>query len=255
MQNLSEAVVLVRTFSSSAKKEEKIYNSAIKSREKKHHYDKGVTNGVCITPSGVILTHSDAICNSTKIVVSINSEYRPYSPGTNFEMTPDDYPATVTHIFPKEKLALLKINSQKKFKYIPLAKTSEITLKPNKIHRQLFGIIGKAKGERFVIPQYPYNKTNNFYVYYSYIQSVTARQYDGITYIIPTDLNMTSAFIPETHGGACINRDGSLVGIVDSQPPPVQKYPLTHIIALQIRNLKILVFPTNNEGKKRPNQQ
>ncbi|MDR3030895.1 MAG: S1C family serine protease [Holosporales bacterium] len=210
----SEAVVLVYTFSSFAKEDHKIYNSAIRPRLKRHHYYVGVINGIVLSENGIIVVPYEAIQNSSEIIVSINSELREHCDNEKLKLTKNDYKAKVIKSFPKRNLAFLQIKPREKLKFITLGSDLDFVNNPKKIIKKTLGVIGKAKASEFITFQKPGIASNNFEVFFSYIDGIEYRNSSGIPILIARGLHAGNAFIPETCGGPLLNANGGLVGIV-----------------------------------------
>lgn len=70
----SSGVVLIYTISKEGKDKDNFYNSALQPRIDKKDYKYGVTNGVLVSPEGLVVTTYTATMNSDKYIVAIDSE-------------------------------------------------------------------------------------------------------------------------------------------------------------------------------------
>ncbi len=74
VEKKSSSVVLIYTISDKGKDKYNFYNSAIQPRINKTDYKYGVTNGVIVSPDGIVVTTYTATMNSDKYIVVIDSE-------------------------------------------------------------------------------------------------------------------------------------------------------------------------------------
>ena len=213
----SSAVVLLHTFSKTAKKDSLIYNSAIKHRENKSQLRHCVSSATLISPSGDIVTTYEAAKNSYRIVVSIDSENLKISNNSKMRITKNDYEAKVVKLIPELNLAFLKITPKRKEKlsYLPLGNDAKLINNPDKIILNGAVAVGKAQGEMFVTAETPANSKNNFSMIVRLIDKAWYEKVNGVPRLCLENLILGTCALPENYGGPVIDDNGKLIGVVD----------------------------------------
>lgn len=210
-----QAVVLLRTFSDKATEDGLIRNSALNPRDSKHMYNKGVTNGVVISPDGYIVANYNSVKNSSMILVSINSEKRKNTATDQMIITSDDRKARIVKEFPELNIVILKIDQihkNEEFRYIEIGNIEK--LKSSEGGFDSGYTIGKAVGENFVTPNKSANSNNSFDVVAVPVKSIILENIDGAEYLVLKN-NITGwCVFPENDGGAVVY-EGKLLGVVD----------------------------------------
>lgn len=210
----SESVVLVYSLNALAPKDQKIYNLAMSPRETKQQIRVGVSNGIVLSEDGYVVVPSDCLKNSSEIIVSVNSEFRSYSASDDLKLTENDYKAKIIKNFPKRNIAILKIKPKNKLKFLKLGFNSGLINSANSFTNKFFGVIGKAKADKFMTLGSPLTTKNNFDKFFSYINAMQYKKHHGAPILIARGVQASNAFLAETNGGAILDRNQNLVGMV-----------------------------------------
>jgi S1-C subfamily serine protease len=214
IENVASGVVLITTISNSAEDDGRFYNSAVKNREKKHHYKYGVTSGVLISEDGVVVTTCKGIMNSDKIIVSLDSEKKNWKNDGKIHIGNDDYKAEIIKSIPELNLAFLKISPKSgvKLTHIKLGNDASL-INGHKILKNEAAVIGKAKGENYVTFVKPANSSYKFGIAANGIEEMTYKKIKGKAVLLMRN-HITGGIIAEYNGGAVIGSDGKLLGLV-----------------------------------------
>lgn len=216
----SSCVVLIYTISDECNntEDDNFYNSCLRPRMEKKDYKYGVTSGVIVASDGIVVTTYDAIQNSDRYIVSVDSEKNQDNElYGEIKMTTNTYEANVVRLFPELNLAFLKIKNGKigDFDYLNVANTAHFRTKNEQENYYVFSAIaiGKCKGEHYVRTSLPYNSKNKFDMVVTVIGSVALCKSRGVPILILYTPVTGEGAIPENHGGAIINSEGKLIGI------------------------------------------
>ena len=194
------------------------YNSAMKPRKKNSDYKYGVTCGVVISESGLVVTTYNGIMNSDRYFISIDSEKnKEDNTYSDIVLDGNTYKAHLVRTFPGLNLAFLQIetNKNEKFDAINITNDAFLIRKDGSANHLIYNamVIGKCKGEHYVTSRIPFNTRNRFDKYCVVIGGVSYTKKKGTpTLVLYTPVTGDGA-IPENHGGALIKWDGKLLGI------------------------------------------
>ena len=215
----SDAVVLIYSISNKAEDDGLIYSTKVKPRLKKHHYKVGVSSGVLISQDGIICTTYSSVMNADTFVVSVNSEFRAKVNDNKIVIGADDFKAEIIKLIPNLNLAFLRIKPRdnRTFHYVKLGNDTAMINGKNRILLNSSLVIGKAKGESFVNVIKPANSNNNFSVFVAGIEQLYYKKEQGIPMLLALNTSTNPGIIPETEGGAVLNKDGKLIGIASPQ--------------------------------------
>lgn len=211
------SIVLIHSFSDKAPKSHLIYNGAAKIRETRLVYDHSVISGTIIHPSGYIVTTYDTLKNSSRIIVSINSELRGNNVDSKMMITADDYEAKVVQEIPELNITILKIDSKNGEDFLHMEFGNIGALKNTQdmmLHKCSFAI-GKAAGENFITRESYANSKNNFQVMAYPIEKITLEKINGVEYLSLENSIIGTCVTPENAGGAVMDSYGRMIGISD----------------------------------------
>ena len=214
LQENSEAVVLIYSVNTSAPKDQKIYNLTMQPRKTKQQCHVGVFSGIVLSEDGYIVVPSSCVKYSSEIIVSVNSEFRARCDTSDLKLTENDYKAKIVKDFPKRNIAILKIKPKQKLKFIKVGFNSDLINSENGIIRKFCGVIGKAKAGKFMTLSSPLTTKNNFDKFFSYINAVQYKKHRGAPILIARGAQASNAFLAETNGGAVLDENGKLIGMV-----------------------------------------
>ena len=217
----SSCVVLIYTISDKSKlknKKKYFYNSAIQPRTEKKGYKYGVTCGVILSQSGIVVTTYDGTVNSDRYIVAIDSEKNQNDElYGEIELNDKTYKAHVIKSLPKLNLVFLQIetNKNEKFDFVDLANNSKLLNKNEETNYLIYNAIaiGKCKGEHFVKQRQTYNAKNKFDIVANIISTIYYKKIKGVPTLVLYTPTIGDGAIPENHGGAILNSKGKLIGI------------------------------------------
>jgi S1-C subfamily serine protease len=243
VKSMASSVVLIHTFGPRDADDHRIYNSSVRKRKdyryhhgvtsgafikgdhyyhgvtsgafiKEYHYYHGVTSGVLISKDGFICTTAGGVEDSLRIIVSVNSEFRPLASGSSLILTKHDYPARIIRLIPELNLAFLKIDKkgEEEFDYLALGNDGALT--NGGVLRDSAVVVGKCMGENYVTVDRPCNSSSNFGVSAAPVLLVYYKKVKGAPFLELVNSGGGCCVMPENEGGAIINTiNKKLIGI------------------------------------------
>jgi S1-C subfamily serine protease len=242
-------VVLIHTFNEKAKKDHLIYNSELQPRETPFSYDHGVTNGTIISKTGYVVATYAGVKNSSRIIISLDSELKQNSIDSKMIITGSDYEAKIIREYPEFNITILKIlpkNATEQFPYVTFGNINELKKSGETILNKSAFSLGKAAGKNFVTINKPTNSENTFRVIASPIENVGYEIIDGISYLTLNNSVLGTCLFPENSGGCIIDKNGKMLGIPDYQTSNKLFY-LSKFVAIPIdvvRKVCKITIPT-----------